>query len=129
MAILSSTTVSLITALVQVSAVELVRQRFLTQTREPIVAMDSTVLDDTIASVLGPKGRSERKPAMKSSASGRVLLCLFAWGMLPAALLQKNAKAIVEDIESLGVVPCPALLKLAGLVPEGTAPKTTAETC
>ena len=73
-------------------------------------------LDACIADVVGPTApRSTAPLKMQRSVTAALLLNLFAWGLLPAALVQRIAEAIVEDIKALGVEPQHSLLRMASI--------------
>ena len=63
--------------------------------------------------------RAERTNECREPAVCRLLYTLFAWGVLPAVLVQRVAAAMKEDMEHWGILVDPLTAHLAGLGSNG----------
>ena len=77
----------------------------------------ATYLDGVISNVVGEPDRPTNLPThtepQKTSAVVRLLVSLFGWGLLSAALLQRIAAAVIENFEAGGATPPQSLSKIA----------------
>ena len=88
--------------------------------------MDASIVDHRIDLVLGRTGghhqRSKRARTTEchEPAVCKLLYTLFAWGAIPAVLVQRLAAAVKEDMEKWGIEVDPLTAHLAGLGTNGT---------
>ena len=88
--------------------------------------MDASIVDHRIDLVTGCTGgyhqRSKRARTTEchEPAVCKLLYTLFAWGVIPAVLVQRLAAAVKEDMEKWDIVVDPFTAHLAGLGTNGT---------
>ena len=88
--------------------------------------MDASIVGHHMDLVLGRTGGSnQRKKRARATechepAVCKLLYTLFAWGAIPAVLVQRIAAAVKEDMERWGIQVDPLTTHLAGLGTNGT---------